>query len=203
MPPEIEAVTAGRARRGSISPFAEVVIAMVQGLSALWHAILHPPNTRAALPAPRNDRRAASHRLLKRSLRPRLHRDARRPQPREVCRGSSSARRDAQYALAGGLEFRLALERRRPGQRVVVPFGAVDFDDETEGGPPQVGVDRGLGSLYGALTSGCSQTGADDQVVVGVLGRAAGGGGAEGEDRFAREVGELGGAELRLSAGRA
>ena len=31
---------------------------MVQGISALWNAILHPPSTRPELPAPRDDRRA-------------------------------------------------------------------------------------------------------------------------------------------------
>ena len=31
---------------------------MVQGISALWNAIIRPPSTRAELPAPRDDRRA-------------------------------------------------------------------------------------------------------------------------------------------------
>lgn len=55
--PEVETPTADARPNGSVSPFAEVVVAMVQGISALWHAILHPPNTRAELPAPRSDRR--------------------------------------------------------------------------------------------------------------------------------------------------
>ena len=41
-----------------ISPFAEVLVAMAQGIAALWNAILHPPSTRPALPAPRDDRHA-------------------------------------------------------------------------------------------------------------------------------------------------
>ena len=44
--------------RHAISPFAEVVVAMVQGISALWNALVRPPSTRAELPAPRDDRRA-------------------------------------------------------------------------------------------------------------------------------------------------
>jgi hypothetical protein len=56
LPPEVETMTADAMAASQISPFAEVVIAMVQGISALWQAILHPPNTRAQLPAPRNDR---------------------------------------------------------------------------------------------------------------------------------------------------
>ena len=43
LPPEIETLTAGRARRRTqISPFAEVVVAMVQGISAIWNAIAAP-----------------------------------------------------------------------------------------------------------------------------------------------------------------
>ena len=30
---------------------------MVQGISALWNAIVRPPSTRPELPAPREDRR--------------------------------------------------------------------------------------------------------------------------------------------------
>ncbi len=56
LPPEVETMTADATAASPISPFAEVVIAMVQGISALWHAILHPPSTKAELPAPRNDR---------------------------------------------------------------------------------------------------------------------------------------------------
>jgi hypothetical protein len=54
LPPEIEAVIREEGAPRTISPFAEVVIAMAQGISALWHAILHPPSTRPALPAPRD-----------------------------------------------------------------------------------------------------------------------------------------------------
>jgi hypothetical protein len=57
LPPEIETPLEDEPREGAISPFAEVVVAMVQGISALWKAILHPPSTRPALPAPREDRR--------------------------------------------------------------------------------------------------------------------------------------------------
>ena len=58
LPPEVQTLTSEEEQPVAISPFAEVVVAMVQSLSALWHAIVHPPNTRAALPAPRDDRRA-------------------------------------------------------------------------------------------------------------------------------------------------
>jgi hypothetical protein len=52
LPPEVEAVTGDDPEPGTISPFAEVVVAMVQGLSALWNAIVRPPNSRPELPAP-------------------------------------------------------------------------------------------------------------------------------------------------------
>jgi hypothetical protein len=54
LPPEIEAVVREEREPSPISPFAEVVVAMVQGIAALWNAILHPPSTRPALPAPRD-----------------------------------------------------------------------------------------------------------------------------------------------------
>jgi hypothetical protein len=57
LPPEIQAVTQDEREAGAISPFAEVVVAMVQGISALWNALIHPPETRPQLPAPRDDRR--------------------------------------------------------------------------------------------------------------------------------------------------
>jgi hypothetical protein len=57
LPPEIEAVTGDESRASAISPFAEVVVAMVQGISALWNALVHPQSSRPALPAPRDDRR--------------------------------------------------------------------------------------------------------------------------------------------------
>jgi len=56
LPPEVEAVTDEEGQPGTISPFAEVVVAMVQGLSAIWNAILRPPNSRPALPAPEERR---------------------------------------------------------------------------------------------------------------------------------------------------
>jgi hypothetical protein len=58
LPPEVETLTADELHANAISPFAEVVVAMVQGLSALWNAFIHPPTTRAELPAPRDDRHA-------------------------------------------------------------------------------------------------------------------------------------------------
>jgi hypothetical protein len=54
LPPEVETLTRDEYETGTISPFAEVVVAMVQSISALWKAILNPPSTRAELPAPRN-----------------------------------------------------------------------------------------------------------------------------------------------------
>jgi len=55
--PEVPTLTRDELEH-AISPFAEVVVAMVQGFSALWKALLHPPSPRAELPAPRDDRRA-------------------------------------------------------------------------------------------------------------------------------------------------
>ena len=57
LPPEIEAVTDDEPGQPAISPFAEVVVAMVQGISALWNALVRPAGTRPQLPAPREDRR--------------------------------------------------------------------------------------------------------------------------------------------------
>jgi hypothetical protein len=54
LPPEIEAVVREEDRQGPLSPFAEVVVAMVQSIAALWQAIVRPPSTRPALPAPRD-----------------------------------------------------------------------------------------------------------------------------------------------------
>jgi hypothetical protein len=54
LPPEVQAVIAEDGEPGPLSPFAEVLVAMAQGIAALWHAILHPPKTRPALPAPRD-----------------------------------------------------------------------------------------------------------------------------------------------------
>jgi hypothetical protein len=52
LPPEVEAVVREDEGPNPISPVAEVLVAMVQGLAALWHAVVHPPSTRPALPAP-------------------------------------------------------------------------------------------------------------------------------------------------------
>ena len=53
--PEVQAIVQEESRpQGLLSPFGEVVVAMVQGIAALWSAILHPPSTRPALPAPRD-----------------------------------------------------------------------------------------------------------------------------------------------------
>ena len=57
LPPEVETLTPDEAAK-EISPFAEVIVAMVQGISAVWNAFLRPPSTRPELPAPRDDRRA-------------------------------------------------------------------------------------------------------------------------------------------------
>jgi hypothetical protein len=50
LPPEIEAEVREQTVATPLSPFAEVLVAMVQSIAALWNAILHPPSTRAALP---------------------------------------------------------------------------------------------------------------------------------------------------------
>ena len=55
LPPEVRAVTDDEAHE-ELSPFAEVVVAMVQGISALWNAIVRPQHARAQLPAPREER---------------------------------------------------------------------------------------------------------------------------------------------------
>ena len=53
--PEMQAIVSeDTGPQGILSPFGEVVVAMVQGIAALWNAILHPPSTRPALPAPRD-----------------------------------------------------------------------------------------------------------------------------------------------------
>lgn len=57
LPPEVETVTDDAPQPSPLSPFGEVVVAMVQGLSALWNALVRPPSTRAELPPPRDDRR--------------------------------------------------------------------------------------------------------------------------------------------------
>ena len=57
LPPEIEAVLEEDMEGGPISPFAEVIVAMVQGISALWNAIVRPSQARAELDRPREDAR--------------------------------------------------------------------------------------------------------------------------------------------------
>ena len=54
LPPEVETELEEPREAAAPSPLAEVIVAMVQGIAALWHAILHPPSTRPALPAPRD-----------------------------------------------------------------------------------------------------------------------------------------------------
>ncbi|HEX6022262.1 MAG TPA: hypothetical protein VFZ00_09710 [Solirubrobacter sp.] len=56
LPPEVRAVTAEEEEPGALTPFGEVVVAMVQGLSALWQAIVRPQQARSELPAPRDRR---------------------------------------------------------------------------------------------------------------------------------------------------
>ena len=52
LPPEVKTLVGDvRAPDAAVSPFAEVIVAMVQGFSALWQAILRPPSTRPALPS--------------------------------------------------------------------------------------------------------------------------------------------------------
>jgi hypothetical protein len=62
VPPEVAAVIDEETEPAEVSPFAEVIVAMVQGISALWQAITRPPSTRAELPpgsdAPRQARPA-------------------------------------------------------------------------------------------------------------------------------------------------
>src|ERR1044071_5910056 len=58
LPPEVETLTPDEPQQSPISPFAEIVVAMVQSISAIWNAFIRPPNTRAELPAPRDDRHA-------------------------------------------------------------------------------------------------------------------------------------------------
>jgi hypothetical protein len=55
LPPQVQTLTGDDARASAISPFGDVVVAMVQGLSALWNAFIHPPSTRQ-LPAPQDRR---------------------------------------------------------------------------------------------------------------------------------------------------
>jgi hypothetical protein len=50
LPPEVETVLEEPRTTAAPSPLAEVVVAMVQGIAALWQALKHPPTTRAELP---------------------------------------------------------------------------------------------------------------------------------------------------------
>ena len=59
LPPEIETLTAEDAREGTITPFGELIVAMAQGISALWNAIVRPQTAQAELEAPREERRRA------------------------------------------------------------------------------------------------------------------------------------------------
>jgi hypothetical protein len=63
LPPEVETriTDEERLQGAAVSPFAEVIVAMVQGISALWQAILRPPSTRPELPSgPDGERRNAT-----------------------------------------------------------------------------------------------------------------------------------------------
>jgi carbamate kinase len=54
LPPEVQAEIHEEHQQSPLTPFAEVLVAMAQGIAALWQAILHPPKTRTELPAPRS-----------------------------------------------------------------------------------------------------------------------------------------------------
>lgn len=63
LPPEVETVTESEFdTHPAITPFGELIVAMAQGISALWNAIVHPQAAREALPAPREDRRQPQRR---------------------------------------------------------------------------------------------------------------------------------------------
>ena len=51
LPPEVETVLEEPHEAVVASPLAEVIVAMVQGIAALWQAFVHPPPTRPELPA--------------------------------------------------------------------------------------------------------------------------------------------------------
>jgi hypothetical protein len=55
LPPEIEAILEDDSKP-ALTPFAEVIVAMAQGLSALWNALVRPAGARPELPAPREER---------------------------------------------------------------------------------------------------------------------------------------------------
>src|SRR3954447_19729435 len=63
LPPEVKTLVADRRAETAVvvSPFSEVLVAMVQGIAALWQAILRPPSTRPALSGgPEGERRDAT-----------------------------------------------------------------------------------------------------------------------------------------------
>jgi len=57
LPPEVETFTDEGAGQGAITPFGELVVAMAQGLAALWNAIVRPQDAREELSPPREERR--------------------------------------------------------------------------------------------------------------------------------------------------
>jgi hypothetical protein len=57
LPPEIETFTAHEPDEGAITPFGELIVAMAQGFSALWNAIVRPQAAREELLPPREERR--------------------------------------------------------------------------------------------------------------------------------------------------
>jgi hypothetical protein len=59
LPPEIETFAGEETREGAITPFGELIVAMAQGMSALWNAIVRPQTARQELPAPPEERRRA------------------------------------------------------------------------------------------------------------------------------------------------
>jgi hypothetical protein len=50
LPPECETLLEEPREAAAPSPLAEMIVAMVQGIAALWQAIVHPPDVRAELP---------------------------------------------------------------------------------------------------------------------------------------------------------
>ncbi len=57
LPPEVETFAHDTPHDGAITPFGELIVAMAQGISALWNAIVRPQAARAELGAPREERR--------------------------------------------------------------------------------------------------------------------------------------------------
>ncbi len=50
LPPEVETLLEDPQKPAAASPIAEVIVAMVQGIAAIWQAFVHPPATRPELP---------------------------------------------------------------------------------------------------------------------------------------------------------